>query len=843
MAVCLLASSGNAAASFAPSGSYTTNALGHSSTSRYNAAGRQTKSTDPLGGATTTAYTEAGHVASTTAADGSVTSNEYDAAGRRTKTILPGGASRSSAYDAAGQKTSDTDEAGHTTSYAYDAAGRLITTTLPSTAATQYAWNEGGQLLSQTDARGNTTKYGYDLAGRRVSRTIADGSTEQLAYDADGKLTVRQYFDGSKIQYTFDQGGRATGETRPDGQTTIGYDQYGRANSHTDTQRGSVSHTLDAVGRQTNEVTKDAANTFGSAVAATWDKAGQRTAISASFTNEASHRIDAAWDAGGRLQTLAENSSAVTSFTHDQAGRLTSITRANGSTSTYSYSAAGHVTQITHAGSGGNVLAQFNYTRDQKGRLTQATETVGSSTTTKAWEYDADGKLTKETATAQGLSTTCSYQYDAVGNRTQKDCDGTKTTYSYNNLDQLTQETVGSNATTYKYDGRGNLLEKKTPAATITYTWSSDNRLTQVSDGTTTVKYGYDALGRRISRTEERGSNKTETQWILDTARPYSEIITERTRTNGGAWSTTSYTHTPDGVGLLIAENKAGTTRHIYTDAQGSTRLVTDAAGNVIEALDFDAFGNETATNTKETRHRYTGESFDATTGLYHLRARDYDPATGRFISMDEHPGSQRIPLSLNKYLYGNADPVNTIDPSGYMAGVAAAVNTLSSVSLINVAQIAGATALAGGLLCTLQVAVVAAASHLDVDFVLPKQIKEKGCTVNQMRLQLQASKNGVTSYTKGYVMTNHPRIGVTRSQVINKMNAIYLDPPSGFPRSLSSGLNSAIIKVSKKVNSYSPAGEHQQNYNIIKGKIGEDNKKREWRLDLENLRGINLRQ
>ena len=372
---------------------------------------------------------------------------------------------------------------------------------------------------------------------------------------------------------------------------------------------------------------------------------------------------------------------AAASFQHDAAGRLTKIEHANGSSSTYGYNAAGHLTSITHAKAGGATLAQFNYERDAKGRLTKATETVGSSTTTKAWEYDKDGKLTKETASSQGLSSTCAYQYDAVGNRTQKDCDGTKTTYSYNNLDQLTQETVGGNATTYKYDGRGNLIEKKTPAATITYQWSSDNRLTQVSDGTTTVKYGYDALGRRISRTQETGSNKTETQWILDTARPYSEIITERTRTNGGAWSTISYTHTPDGVGLLIAENKNGNTRHIYADAQGSTRLVTDSQGNILETPDFDAFGNDTATNTKETRHRYTGESFDSATGLYHLRARDYDPQTGRFISMDEHPGSQRIPLSLNKYLYGNADPVNHIDPSGNMglANVGISIN-LSSV-------------------------------------------------------------------------------------------------------------------------------------------------------------------
>ena len=350
------------------------------------------------------------------------------------------------------------------------------------------------------------------------------------------------------------------------------------------------------------------------------------------------------------MQTLTDTSGtnvAAASFQHDEVGRLTKIEHANGSSSTYSYNQAGHVTSITHA-NGSKTLATFAYERDAKGRLTKATETINGASVTKAWEYDADGKLTKETATAQGLTTSCAYQYDAVGNRTQKDCDGTKTTYTYNQLDQLTQETTAGKATAYKYDGRGNLIEKRTPTATIAYQWTSDNRLQSVSDGATKVSYGYDALGRRISRTQETGSNKTETQWLLDTAHPYSEIITERTRTNGGAWQVTSYTHTPDGVGLQIAENKGGQTRHIYADAQGSTRLVTDAQGNTLETLDFDAFGNESTTNTKETRHRYTGESFDSATGLYHLRARDYDPQTGRFISMDEHP-------------YGNADPVNTV--------------------------------------------------------------------------------------------------------------------------------------------------------------------------------------
>ncbi len=43
------------------------------------------------------------------------------------------------------------------------------------------------------------------------------------------------------------------------------------------------------------------------------------------------------------------------------------------------------------------------------------------------------------------------------------------------------------------------------------------------------------------------------------------------------------------------------------------------------------------------------------------------DPKVGRFISMDEYPGAKRTPLTLNKHLYGGSDPVNTIDPSGFM--------------------------------------------------------------------------------------------------------------------------------------------------------------------------------
>jgi RHS repeat-associated protein len=107
---------------------------------------------------------------------------------------------------------------------------------------------------------------------------------------------------------------------------------------------------------------------------------------------------------------------------------------------------------------------------------------------------------------------------------------------------------------------------------------------------------------------------------------------------------------------------------------------VIDAAGNAT-ALSYDAFGLEIGNATTNVNHRYTGEYFDQESGLYHLRARDYDPVIGRFISMDEHPGKQTIPLTLNKYLYTNADPINYVDPSGNFISLSGTMNTISSLA------------------------------------------------------------------------------------------------------------------------------------------------------------------
>src|SRR3984885_11733713 len=47
------------------------------------------------------------------------------------------------------------------------------------------------------------------------------------------------------------------------------------------------------------------------------------------------------------------------------------------------------------------------------------------------------------------------------------------------------------------------------------------------------------------------------------------------------------------------------------------------------------------------------------------LRLRFMDPSTGRFTTLDPFAGDMQDPLSLNKYLYTQADPINGADPTG----------------------------------------------------------------------------------------------------------------------------------------------------------------------------------
>ncbi|MGP8184773.1 MAG: RHS repeat-associated core domain-containing protein, partial [Terracidiphilus sp.] len=78
-----------------------------------------------------------------------------------------------------------------------------------------------------------------------------------------------------------------------------------------------------------------------------------------------------------------------------------------------------------------------------------------------------------------------------------------------------------------------------------------------------------------------------------------------------------------------------------------------------------NALGLREAELRNRVRSRCSGEQYDSDLGLYYLRARYYNPLTGRFMSRDPWSGNQFDPRTLHRYLYVGSNPVNDIDPRG----------------------------------------------------------------------------------------------------------------------------------------------------------------------------------
>jgi RHS repeat-associated protein len=112
----------------------------------------------------------------------------------------------------------------------------------------------------------------------------------------------------------------------------------------------------------------------------------------------------------------------------------------------------------------------------------------------------------------------------------------------------------------------------------------------------------------------------------------------------------------------------SGTAPSFYGyDGHGSVRQLFNSSGVMTDTYDYDAFGNLiNSTGSTPNVYLFAGEAYDAALGLYYNRARYLNTTMDRFWSMDSYEGDSESPLSLHKYLYVSASPVNRIDPTGH---------------------------------------------------------------------------------------------------------------------------------------------------------------------------------
>ncbi len=163
--------------------------------------------------------------------------------------------------------------------------------------------------------------------------------------------------------------------------------------------------------------------------------------------------------------------------------------------------------------------------------------------------------------------------------------------------------------------------------------------------------YTYDPFGMRV-KIERNDSAQTKIYT------PFKELM--RIINSSGSYDFT-YIY-QDGV-LVARVNPDGSKYYYHPDHLGSTSLITDANGNVVEQTFYSPFGETLGGGTTENK-LYTGQFADIT-NQYYYGARYYKPGTGQFVQADTIISKIYDPQSMNKYSYTLNNPYKYTDPSG----------------------------------------------------------------------------------------------------------------------------------------------------------------------------------
>ncbi len=160
----------------------------------------------------------------------------------------------------------------------------------------------------------------------------------------------------------------------------------------------------------------------------------------------------------------------------------------------------------------------------------------------------------------------------------------------------------------------------------------------------------YNGDGLRMSHT----ANSQTANYVWDVNRGVPETLQDGTNT---------YVY---GLGLISATDGSGVQTYYDGDGLGSTSDLTNSSATKTDGYTYDAFGAPTHSPGSSTNpFQFTGQQRDADSSLQYLRARYYDPSTGRFLSKDPLPGVPGVSGTQNRYAYALNDPTTLTDPRG----------------------------------------------------------------------------------------------------------------------------------------------------------------------------------
>ncbi|MFE3468057.1 RHS repeat-associated core domain-containing protein [Streptomyces sp. NPDC059185] len=642
-----------------------------STDTEYDGAGRVTavvsrtfgdetkRSTTLYTGDSTTVIPPRGGVATTAVVDAvgrTVEQKQYTDAARTTSQ------STHYTYDRLGRLGRITDPSGATWKYLYDVRGRKVESQDPDQGKTRTDYDKGDRAIGVTDARLITLTSEYDALGRRTALKRGTTNLATWEYDtvAKGHVSTSTRWVGGKAYvsavtaYNSFYQPALSQVTVPDSEGALagtykwtnsfnantgqlmwmmqpaagGLPAEKVANTYT-----PVSGLLRTVGAGSDQII--AANTYdhyGRNTRQEYGAFAQHLWVSSEFddhTGAVKRRYLDREVAPQRIEDVR--------YAYDPAGNITSLASAFGQD-------AARVTDTQC------------FQLDSLRRITEAWTDVGDTC--------AAAPTTSTVGGPDAYWTT--YAYDAVGNRTTETkhrtasgptADTTRTyapaTTGTHRLPKVTQTGTDPHEENFTYDAAGNTETRKIGTAAVqTLGWDDEGHLGSVVQGTKTTSYLYDTAGERLISRDSTGTTL------------YLPGGNELKLDKAGVVTGTRYYSV---AGQTVAMRSGGKLTFVFNDhhGTGSTQVSADAAQTVVRRK-TGLFGETRGAQPAAWRgdKGFVGGTKDADTGLTHLGAREYDPAVGRFVSVDPLMDLSD-PQQTHGYTYSNNNPVSLSDPTG----------------------------------------------------------------------------------------------------------------------------------------------------------------------------------
>jgi RHS repeat-associated protein len=126
------------------------------------------------------------------------------------------------------------------------------------------------------------------------------------------------------------------------------------------------------------------------------------------------------------------------------------------------------------------------------------------------------------------------------------------------------------------------------------------------------------------------------------------------------AWTATKFVYLHNHV---LAEVNGAAVTYDHTDRLRSPVAQTNASGVLLNRTRYEPYGAVASGNAGTIG--FTGHVNDNDTGLVYMQQRHYDPAAGKFLSIDPVTTDEETGGSFNRFVYAANNPYKYFDPDG----------------------------------------------------------------------------------------------------------------------------------------------------------------------------------